>query len=194
MVVTSRHHGTPALPDPTPRDVPVVGGEYLGVGGDIGVGEPRPTPHTCHNDAARRHWVQLPHLRDTFDEGLNFLKSPPRHPVPFSSELLLRQRRGRSGSLACSSLGPALNNTSKFFATTFVACVAATPRLHHPPPPHLPIPCFDKPPKHNVAVPINTVDGQLGGALPCWGWGRGCPSPHGGVREGVQCGGGVQLK
>ena len=30
----------------TPRDVPVVGGEHLGVGGDIGVRELWPTPHT----------------------------------------------------------------------------------------------------------------------------------------------------
>ena len=31
------------------------GGEHLGVGGDIGVGELGPTPHTRQNDAARRH-------------------------------------------------------------------------------------------------------------------------------------------
>ena len=31
---------------------------------DVGVGELRPTPHTRHDDAARRHWVE-----DTFHEG-----------------------------------------------------------------------------------------------------------------------------
>ena len=83
----------------TPRDVPVVGGEHLGVGGNIGVGEPGPTPHTRHDDTARRHWVVVPNLRDTFREGgWNFLKRGP--PTPDPGELLLCQRRGRSRSLA----------------------------------------------------------------------------------------------
>ena len=43
---------------------------------------------------------------------------------------------------------------------------AAAPRLHHLVPPHLTILCLHKPPKHNVAVPINKVEGRLGGANP----------------------------
>ena len=44
--------------------------------------------------------------------------------------------------------------------------VAAAPRVHHLPPPHLAIPCFHKPSKHNVAAPINKVEGRLGWANP----------------------------
>ena len=64
-----------------PRDVPAVGAEHLGVGGDIGVGELGPTPHTRHDDAARRRWVEVPNLRDTFGEvGVDSLEE--RHPDP----------------------------------------------------------------------------------------------------------------
>ena len=72
------------------------GSMHLGVGGDIGVGELGPTPHTRHDDAARRHWVEVPNLRDIFGEGgggWNFLKGGP--PTPDPRELLLCQRRGR---------------------------------------------------------------------------------------------------
>ena len=47
--------------------------------------------------------------------------------------------------------------------------VAAAPHLHHLVPPHLAIPCFRKPPEHNVAVPINIVEGPLGGGKPLGG-------------------------
>ena len=47
--------------------------------------------------------------------------------------------------------------------------VAAAPRLHHLVAPHLTIPCFHKPPKHNVTVPINKVEGRLRGANPVGG-------------------------
>ena len=47
--------------------------------------------------------------------------------------------------------------------------VAAAPRLHHLVPPNLTSPCFHKPPKHNVAVPINKAEGRLGGANPVRG-------------------------
>ena len=103
-----------------PRDVLAVGGEHLGVGGDIGVGELGPTPHTHHDDAARRHWVEVPNLRDTLGEGgWNFLKRGP--PTPDPKELLLCRRRGSSGSLALSSLRAALKSSSKFFETTFLS-------------------------------------------------------------------------
>ena len=66
----------------TPSDVPVVGGEQLGVGGDVGVGELHPTPHTRHNDAAWRHWVEVPNPWDTFHEGgVQFLEKSPPGPV-----------------------------------------------------------------------------------------------------------------
>ena len=66
-----------------PRDVPVVGGEHPGVGGYIGVGELGPTPHTRHDDAARRHWVEVPNLRDTFCEvGVELLEKRPPNPLP----------------------------------------------------------------------------------------------------------------
>ena len=67
----------------TPRDFRVVGGGHLGVGGDITVGELCPTPHTRHDDAARRHWVEVPNLRDTFHVGgWSFLKRGPPDPLP----------------------------------------------------------------------------------------------------------------
>ena len=53
------------------------------MGGDVGVGELRPTPHTRHNDAARRHWVEVPNPRDTFGEvGVELLEERPPHPRP----------------------------------------------------------------------------------------------------------------
>ena len=61
-----------------PPHPPIVGGEDLGVGGHVGVGELRPTPHTRHNDAARRHWVEVPNPRDTFGEvGVREAPPPP---------------------------------------------------------------------------------------------------------------------
>ena len=57
------------------------GGEHLGVGGDIGVGELGPSPHTRHHDAARCHWVEVPNLRDTFGEvGVELLEARPPDP------------------------------------------------------------------------------------------------------------------
>ena len=55
----------------------------------------------------------------------------------------------------------------KIFPADFF--VAGAPRLQHLVPPFLTIPCFYKPPKHNVAVPINKVEGRLGGANPIGG-------------------------
>ena len=44
--------------------------------------------------------------------------------------------------------------------------VATTPRPHDLVPPHLAILCFHRPAKHNVAAPINKVEGGLRGANP----------------------------
>ena len=52
----------------TTRDVPVVRGKHLRTCGNFIVEELGPTPNTCDNDDARRHWVQLPDLKDTFHD------------------------------------------------------------------------------------------------------------------------------
>ena len=66
-----------------PRDVPAVGGEHLGVSGDIGVRELGPTPHTRQDDAPRRHWVEVPNLRNTFGEvEVELLEERPPHRRP----------------------------------------------------------------------------------------------------------------
>ena len=57
---------------------------------------------------------------------------------------------------------PGVEKQLKIFCDDFF--VAATARFHHLVSPHLAILCFHKPPKHNVAVPINKVEGRLGGA------------------------------
>ena len=62
----------------TPRDVPAIAGEHLGVGGDVGLGELGPNPHTHHHDGARRDWVEVPNLRDTFgEERVELLEERP---------------------------------------------------------------------------------------------------------------------
>ena len=53
------------------------------MGGDIGLGELGPTPHTRHDDAARRQWVEVPSLRDTFgEEGVELVEERPPDPRP----------------------------------------------------------------------------------------------------------------
>ena len=69
--------------------------------------------------------------------------------------------------------------------------VAAAPRLHHLVPPHLTIPCLHKPPKHNVAVPINKVEGRLRGANPVGGGVRAAHHPMRGVGKGFGADGGL---
>ena len=145
----------------TPEDVPVVLGEHIGVGGDIGVGELRPTPHTRHDDAARRHWVEVPNLRDTFHEGgVELLEKRPHDPLPQQAIALPTPREIRNPCLIFTPRG--VGQQLKNFCNDFF--VAAAPSLHHLVPPHLEILRFHKPPKHNVAVPINNVEGRQGGA------------------------------
>ena len=62
--------------------------------------------------------------------------------------------------------------------------VAAAPRLHHLVLPHLTIPWFRKPPKNNVAVPINKLEGRPGGANPVGGGVGGANHPMRGVGKG----------
>ena len=139
------------------------GGGHLGLGGDIGVGELGPTPHTRHDGAARRHWVEVPNLRDIFGEGgLELLEERPPDPRPQGA---LALPTPGEFTIPCLIFIPhGVEKHLKIFCDDFL--VAAAPRLHHLVPPHLAIPCFHKPPKDNVAVPINKVEGRLGGANP----------------------------
>ena len=113
-----------------------VRGERLRMRGNVSVGEPGPSPDTRHDDAAPRHHVEVPNLRDTFHEGwgVELLEKGPLPPCP--SDPLLCQRRGSEGSLACSSL--------KNFLLYFF--VPRAPRPHHLAPPRLTILCFHPPP------------------------------------------------
>ena len=63
--------------------------------------------------------------------------------------------------------------------------------IHHLVPPHLTIPCLHKPPKHNVAVPINKVEGRLRGANPVRGGVRAAHHPMRGVGKGFGADGGL---
>ena len=163
-----------------PRDVPAVWGEHLGVGGDIGVGELRPTPHTGHDDAARRHWEEVPNPRDTFGEvGVELLEERPPHPRP--QVALALPTPGELTILGLIFTPRGVEKELKIFCDDFF--VAAAPRLHHLVPPHLTIPCF----------PSTKLRGGWEGP-PCRGRGRGCPSPHEGGPEGVRCRGGVHSK
>ena len=123
--------------------------------------------------------------------GLKLLEKGP--PTTCPSKLLLCQRWWTSGSLACPSLRRGLKSSSKFFPATFSSPWPQPP--HHLPPLHPAIPCFDKPPKHNVAVRVNKVEGQLGGASPV-GVGVGLPiTPWGASERGsVRRGGSLEMK
>ena len=147
----------------TPLDVLAVGGEHLGVGREIGVGELGPTSHTRHDDATRRHWVEVPNLRNTLGEGgVELLEGGPPDPRPQRAFALPTPRESRIPCLIFTP--PGVEKQLKIFCDEFF--VAAAQRLHHLVPTNLAIPCFNKPPEHNVAVPINRVEGRLGGANP----------------------------
>ena len=175
-----------------PRDVPAIGGEHLGVGGDTGVGELRPTPHTRHDDPARHHWVEVPNPRDTFGEvGVALLEERPPHPRPKVAHALPTPGELRIFGLMFTPRG--VERELKIFWDDFF--VAAAPRLHHLVPPHLTIPGFHKPPKHNVAVPINKVEGRLGGANPVGGGvGVAYHPMRGSGRGWVRRGGSLEMK
>ena len=169
----------------------VVGRERLGVGGDIGVGELRPGPHTRHDDTARRHWVEVPNPRNTFGEvGVELLEERPPHPRP--QVALALPTPGEFGILGLIFTPRGVAKELKNFCDDFF--VAAAPLLHHLVPPHLTIPCLDKPPKHNVAVPINKVEGRLGGANPVRGGVGIAHHPMRGVGKGFGAEGGFTRK
>ena len=165
----------------TPRDVPAVGGEHLGVG-ELG-----PTPHTRHDDAAWGHWVEVPDLRDTFHEGgVELLEKRPPDPRPQGAFALPMPRKNRIPCLIFTPRG--VEQQLKIFCDDL--SVAAARRLHHRVPPHLTIPCFHKPPKHNVAVPINKAEGRLRGANPVGGGVRVAHHPMRGFEKGFGAEGG----
>ena len=102
--------------------------------------------------------------------GWNFLKRGRPTSCPKGAFALPTPRHIRIPCLIFTPRG--VEQRLKNFCNNFF--VAAAPRLHHLPPPHLAIPCFHGPPKHNVAVPINKIEGRLGGANPVGG-GSGLP-------------------
>ena len=165
----------------------VAGGEDVGVGGHVGVGELRPTPHTCLNDAARRHWVEVPNPRDTFGEvGVELLEESPSHPRPEGALGLPPAGERRILGLLLTARG--VEKELKILCEDFF--VAAAPRLHHLVPPYLTIPCLHKPSKQNVAVPINKVEGRLRGANPVGGGVRAARHPMRGIGKGLGAEGG----
>ena len=94
--------------------------------------------------------------------GGGFLEKKPPDPLPQGAFALPMPREIRIPCVIFTPRG--VEQQLKIFCDDFF--VAAAPRLHHLPPTHLAVPCFHKPPKHNVAVPINKVEGGLGGANP----------------------------
>ena len=118
--------------------------------------------------------------------GCNFLKRGP--PTPDPKVLLLCHRRGSAGSLACSSLRAALKRSSKSFATTFSSPLPhAFITLFHPTSQSR---ASTSPSKHNVAVPINKVEGRLRGANPVGGGVRAARHPMRGAGKGFGAEGG----
>ena len=88
------------------------------MGGHVGVGELRPTPHTRHNAAARRHCVEVPNPRDTFGEvGVELLEESPPHPRPGGALALPPAGERRILGLLLTPRG--VEKELKFFATTF---------------------------------------------------------------------------
>ena len=82
-----------------------------------------PTPDARHDDAARRHRVDLPNTGDTLHHvggGGELLQKPPP-PKGCSSPPLLSQYQGRAGWFACSFDNPVLNTGSKFFVNTLTS-------------------------------------------------------------------------
>ena len=136
----------------TPRDVPILRGKLLRMCGDVGVGEQGPTPNTCDNDAAWRHWVEFHDLGDIFHEGaVGLLENPPLHPLPQRAFALPTLGEVRICCLFLSHAG--VEQRFEVLPHNFVFAVA--PRFHYLVPPHLAILSLRIPPKHNVAVPIN---------------------------------------
>ena len=111
--------------------------------------------------------------------GVELLEERPPDPRPQGAFALPTPRAIRIPCLIFTP--PGVEEQLKIFWDDFF--VAAAPRLHHLVPPHLTYPWFHKPPKHNVAVPINKVEGRLGGANPVRGGVGVAHHPMRGVRK-----------
>ena len=123
--------------------------------------------------------------------GLSFLKTGPPNPRPQGFLALPPAGVRRILGLLLTPRG--VEKKLKILCHDFL--VAAAPRLHHLVPPHLTIPCLRKPPKHNVAVPINKVEGRLRGANPVGGGVRAARHPMRGVGKGFRAeGGSLEMK
>ena len=96
---------------------------------------------------------------------MELLEERPPHPRPQGALALPTAGERRFLGLPLTTRG--VEKELKILCDDFF--VAAAPRLHHLVPPHLTIPCLHKPPKHNVAVPINKVEARLRGANPVGG-------------------------
>ena len=118
--------------------------------------------------------------------GLNFLKRAPPKPRPQGALALPPAGERRILGLLLTARG--VEKELKILCDDFF--VAAAPRLHHLVAPHLTIQCLHKPPKHNVAVPINKVEGRLRGANPVGGGVRAARHPMRGVGKGFGAEGG----
>ena len=92
--------------------------------------------------------------------GVELLEERPPDPRPQGAFALATAGELWIPCLICTP--PGVEKELKIFCDDFF--VAAAPRLHHLVPPHLSIPSFHKPPKHNVSVPINKVEGGPMGA------------------------------
>ena len=141
-----------------PRDVPAVGREHLRQGGDI---------HTLATMMLRSviGWRYPTRGKLSVRWGWNFLKRGPFTPHPEGA--LALPTPGERSILSLIFTPRGVETQLKTFCDDFF--MPAPPCLHHLVPLHLAILCFHKHRKHNVAVPINKVEGRLGGANPVGG-------------------------
>ena len=138
-----------------PRDVPAVGGEHLGGVATSEWGTWAPLPTLAMMTLPGIIGWRSPKLRDTFSEvGVEILEERPSHPRPQGALALPTPGELKIPGLIFTPRG--VETQLKIFCGDFF--VTAARRLHHLVPPHLTIPWFHKPPKHNVAVPINKLE------------------------------------
>ena len=95
-------------------------------------------------------------------QGVELLEERPPDPRSQGAFALPTPREIRIPCLIFTP--PCVDKQLKIFCDHFF--VGATPALHHLVPPHPAILWLHKPPKHNVAVAINKVEGRLGGTKP----------------------------
>ena len=120
-----------------------------------------PYSPSLESGRARNPW-----WAETFGEvGVELLEERPPNPRPQGALALPTPGELRIPGLIFTLRG--VEKQLKNLCDDFF--FAAAPCLHYLVLPHLTIPWSHKPPKHNVAVPINKVEGRLGGANPVGG-------------------------